>query len=322
MSALNAMYYALKPFLPRRLRYVVRRLRAHYKLLATSDWPIMASAARKPVGWRGWPEGRQFAFVLTHDVEGQIGVDRCLPLAALEARLGFRSAFNFIPEGEYAVSRELRERLAADGFEIGVHDLHHDGSLYRSRAAFAAAAVRINQYLKDWGAVGFRVGFMFHNLDWLRDLEIEYDASTFDTDPFEPQPDGVGTIFPFWVSGRRPGTGYVELPYTLPQDSTMFLIFRNRAIDVWKEKLDWVAANGGLALLNVHPDYLAFDRHAHTASEFPPAMYEDLLTYVKEKHGGAYWHPLPRDLARHYRHQLMPPDAAPPPRPSPLSSPP
>ena len=33
-------------------------------------------------------------------------------------------------------------------------------------------------------------------------LNIAYDASTFDTDPFEPQPDGVNTIFPFWVPRR------------------------------------------------------------------------------------------------------------------------
>jgi hypothetical protein len=28
--------------------------------------------------------------------------------------------------------------------------------------------------------------------------------STFDTDPFEPQPDGMGTIFPFWVPNQDP----------------------------------------------------------------------------------------------------------------------
>src|ERR1700746_3430317 len=50
---------------------------------------------------------------------------------------------------------------------------------------------------------------MFHKLDWLHDLDIEYDASTFDTDPFEPQPDGHGTIFPFWVPKGDDG-GYVE----------------------------------------------------------------------------------------------------------------
>jgi hypothetical protein len=305
MGTLNALYYVLKPFFPRRLRYVMRRLRAHHRLAATKDWPILEAAAKIPADWAGWPDGKQFALVLTHDVEGQVGLDRCMKLAALEERLGFRSCFNFVPEGEYVAGRELRDWLVAAGFEIGVHDLHHDGSLYRSRAGFQAAAKRINRYLEEWGAVGFRAGFMFHNLDWLRDLVIEYDASTFDTDPFEPQPDGVGTIFPFWVKGHQPGTGYVELPYTLPQDSTLFLIFRDRAIDVWKSKLDWVAAHGGLALINVHPDYLAFDGKKPGISEFSSTLYENLLEYAKAKYPGAYWHALPKELARFVRQQRL-----------------
>ena len=126
---------------------------------------------------------------------------------ASEAKLGFRSSFNFIPEGPYQVAKELRDELDANGFEVGVHDLHHDGKLYSSRSEFASNARRINSYLKEWGALGFRAGFMLHNLEWLHDLEAQYDASTFDTDPFEPQPEGRNTIFPFWVSGALSGYG-------------------------------------------------------------------------------------------------------------------
>ena len=109
----------------------------------------------------------------------------------LDRKWGFRSSFNFVPEGGYAVSRELRNDIARGGFEVGVHDLRHDGRLYCSRRVFAQKALRINRHLKEWDASGFRSGFMFHKLDWLHDLDIEYDASTFDTDPFEPQPDGL-----------------------------------------------------------------------------------------------------------------------------------
>jgi hypothetical protein len=306
MGLLTALYYVLKQALPRRVRYMMRRIRAHHKLATARDWPIMESAGVKPAGWKGWPGGKQFALVLTHDVEEQIGVDRCEMLAAQEARLGFHSSFNFIPEGGYAVTQRLRGRLTGDGFEVGVHDLHHDGSLYQSRTSFRKAAVHINRYLKEWGAVGFRAGFMFHNLEWIKDLEIEYDASTFDTDPFEPQPDGVGTVFPFWVPGHAPGKGYVELPYSLPQDSTMFLILRERAIEVWKEKLAWVAERGGMALLNLHPDYVGFNQSRLKISEFAPEIYEEFLTHVKERYAGAYWHALPKDVARHYRSQMVP----------------
>ena len=204
MSLLNAMYYVFKPFLPQAARYTMRRLRANYKLQTSKDWPIMASAGKTPANWPGWPEGKRFALVLTHDVEGPLGLERVRRLADLEKRHGFRSSFNFIPEGGYSVTREIREELTNDGFEVGVHDLRHDGSLYRSRKSFDDCAVRINSYLREWKAAGFRAGFMFHNLEWLKSLEIEYDTSTFDTDPFEPQPDGVGTIFPFMVEGEQP----------------------------------------------------------------------------------------------------------------------
>src|SRR6516165_10211674 len=167
----------------------------------------------------------------------------------LDRKWGFRGSFNFVPKGEYAVPRELRDEIARSGFEVGVHDLRHDGKLYRSRRACAQKAVRINRHLKDWAAVGFRSGFMFHKLDWLHDLNIEYDASTFDTDPFEPQPGGCNTIFPFWVP-KADGGGYVELPYTLPQDSTLFLLLAETSVDTWVQKLDCIATHGGMALLN------------------------------------------------------------------------
>jgi len=109
---------------------------------------------------------------------------KCRQLAELERDLGFRSSFNFIPEGDYRVSSELRAELTHQGFEVGVHDLRHDGRLYQSRRDFDQNARRINEYLDEWGAAGFRSGFMLHNLNWLHDLDIKYDMSTFDPDRF------------------------------------------------------------------------------------------------------------------------------------------
>ena len=144
-------------------------------------------------------EGKKFAFVLIHDVESSAGLSNCRSLAQLAMELGFRSSFNFVPEGNYRVPAELRDELTARGFEIGIHDLRHDGHLFSSYRGFKRRAERINRYAREWGVAGFRSGFMLRNLDWLHDLDVQYDASTFDTDPFEPQPDGRHTIFPFWV---------------------------------------------------------------------------------------------------------------------------
>ena len=259
-------------------------------------WPIDEGAGRPPEGWTGWPHGKKFAFVLTHDVEGSEGVAKCGDLMRLEKELGFRSSFNFIPEGDYAVSRELREELTRNNFEVGVHDLKHDGKLYRTHREFVEKAERINHYLKEWGVSGFRSGFMHHNLDWLHELQIQYDASTFDTDPFEPQPDGVNTIFPFWVPGKN-GDGYIELPYTLPQDSTIFLLLREPSTDIWKRKLDWIVEHGGMVLLDTHPDYMNFNGSADIHRHFPCARYLEFLEHVRTRYSGLYWHALPREVA-------------------------
>ncbi|MEO6002488.1 MAG: glycosyltransferase [Opitutus sp.] len=297
------IYYALKPFLPWTLRMRVRGIVAVKKRRRFERvWPIDPSTKEPPKGWQGWPEGKPFAFVITHDVEGPDGLAKCRQLAELEMSLGFRSSFNFIPEGSYNVSVELRSWLVENGFEVGVHDLHHDGKLFSSQAGFLSKATRINQYLRDWGASGYRSGFMLRNLDWLHALDIVYDASTFDTDPFEPQPDGAGTIFPFWIAppadqSNRPG--YVELPYTLPQDSSLFLVLREPTPKIWLEKLDWVAAQGGMALVNVHPDYVRFPGEAPSPSTFSSDHYSALLNHVRNLGPSAYWQPLPRAVAKH-----------------------
>lgn len=302
--ALLDLYYFVKPAIPHGFRLTMRGWIASRKRKRSSGvWPINEAAALPPEWWRGWPEGKRFAFVLTHDVEGQRGLNRTESLARVEMEHGFRSSFNFVPEGQYSTPSSLREFLTGNGFEVGVHDLHHDGTLYRSKAAFSAGAVRINQHLEDWQAVGFRSAFMFHNLEWLKELNLLYDASTFDTDPFEPQPDGAGTIFPFWVE-KSGGSGYVELPYTLAQDSTLFLVLGEKTNDIWKRKLDWVARRGGMVLVNVHPDYIAFDDQA-SRTEFPVTLYKEFLSHVSSQYGNEAWCALPRDVAHFVKDSLQ-----------------
>ena len=300
-------YYNFKPCIPWTLRIAVRSWLARGILRESADiWPILEPAGRPPNGW-SWPEDKRFALVLTHDVESSAGVKRCAELMDLERTLGVRSSFNFIPAGSYVTPPELRRHMEGHGFEVGVHDLKHDGKLYNSRGAFRANAQRINDYLRAWRAEGFRSGFMHHNLEWLQDLDVSYDASTFDVDPFEPQPDGVSTIFPFVVKQRGTSRKYVELPYTLVQDSTLFFILRERTIDIWKRKLDWIAERGGMALLNTHPDFMCFSG-APRSHQYLAAWYAEFLDYVQKKYKGAYWQALPKDIASYTRRQSCAPE--------------
>jgi hypothetical protein len=302
--SINGIYYHLKPFIPRSLQIVLRRgiVRAKRKYYG-HVWPINERAGKKPEDWCGWPGQKQFAFVLMHDVETEVGHSKCRQLMRLEEEMDFRSSFNFVPE-RYRVSSELRRDLIKMGFEVGVHGLKHDGKLFLSRKRFSQQAVRINQYLKEWESVGFVSPSMHRNLDWMHELNIEYDASTFDTDPFEPQPEGMETIFPFLVHGYNGHRGYVEIPYTLPQDFTLFIIMQEKNINIWKKKLDWIVENGGVAVLITHPDYMNGRASKCTMEEYPMEFYAELLGYVKDRYEGKYWHVLPKEMACFWKENM------------------
>jgi glycosyltransferase involved in cell wall biosynthesis len=293
-------YYRVRSLIPRPIQIAVRRCVARMKRGSVAHcWPILPSAGKPPAGWRGWPDGKQFAFVLTHDVETRHGHDKCRALMDLEESMGFRSSFNLVPE-RYRVAPDLRTEMISRGFEVGVHGLVHDGRLFSSRKIFERRKPHINRYLKDWKAVGFRSPSTRRNLTWIGELDMKYDSSTFDTDPFEPESEGVGTIFPFIFNDSPDGHPYVELPYTLPQDSTLFIILGEDSPRIWKEKLDWIAEKGGMALINVHPDYMHFGpRKSSRLPEYSSEHYREFLSYAATKYGDQYWHVLPRCLASH-----------------------
>ena len=300
-SVISDIYYLIKPLIPRRLQVAVRQQVVRRKRnLSSHVWPIDENTYKPPRQWSGWPDQKKFALVLTHDVDTGKGQEKCSDLIKLEEQLGFRSAYYFVPE-RYHVSSEIRDYLISNGFEVGVHGLKHDGKLYRSRKIFQERVPRINHYLKEWNSVGFRSPSMHHNLEWIHDLDIEYDASTFDTDPFEPQADGAGTVFPFWVCGNTLQQKYLELPYTLSQDFTLFVLMREKNIEIWKRKLDWLAAKGAMALLITHPDYMQFSAEGCQREEYPSRYYADFLTYVRQKYDGSYWNVLPKDLTCFWR---------------------
>jgi hypothetical protein len=295
------LFYHYKALIPRGLQILARRGLAHAKRgVHAWHWPIDRDAGRRPEYFTGWPQNKRFALVLRHDVESSIGLPRCADILSIERSFGMRSAFFFVPE-DYGVEEWLRRSITDSGCEIGVHGLKHDGKLYDSYEGFKVKAARINRYLKEWDAVGFASPSAHHRFDWLHDLDILYDTSSFDTDPFEPQPDGVRTIFPMVIrnpAGTRP---IIELPYTLPQDFTLFVILQEASPTIWQKKLDWIAANGGMVLVNSHPDYMRFHGDARRKYNYPCDFYEELLAYIERTHRGEYWAALPREVAQFWQ---------------------
>jgi hypothetical protein len=231
-----------------------------------------------------WPHGNKFALVLTHDIETAEGQEFAIQVADLEERLGFRSSFNFVPE-KYELDLHLIDTLRERGFEIVVHGLKHDGKLFNSRRVFIERAERINRYLREFGAVGFRSPLMMRNPEWMQSLEIEYDLSFFDTDPYEPIPGGCMSIWPFMI-GR-----FIELPYTLVQDSTLSHVLRESTPRIWLEKIAYIEQHHGMALLNSHPDYLCEPEIWH--------LYQEFLVQMKDKNH--CWHALPQQVARWWK---------------------
>ncbi|HCW08115.1 MAG TPA: hypothetical protein DGG95_12205, partial [Cytophagales bacterium] len=186
-------------------------------------------------------------------------------------------------------------------FAIGVHGLKHDGKLFRTKEIFSERAPRINAYLEKWGTKGFTTPSMLRNHEWMLELNIDFCVSTFDTDPFEPVPEGVGTIFPFWVRSKTSDREFLELPYTLVQDFTLFVILSEKTNSLWKEKLDWIAQNGGMALLNTHPDYMNFDGQELLDEEYPVALYIEFLQYIKSAYAGKYFPAVPSEIAAYLK---------------------
>jgi hypothetical protein len=301
LSLPKRVYYSIKPLIPRAATRLLRRIyKAPVHAKGSLDWPIEQRYVK--FQWQVmehllhsldppslpfihfWPGGHRYAFVLTHDIETAKGQDFVREVMELEEEYGFRSLFNFVPE-RYTVDRDLMVELRARGFEVGVHGLNHDGKLFNSRAGFARRAARINHYLREFAAVGFRAPLTIRNPEWMQDLDIEYDLSFFDTDPYEPIPGGTMSIWPFFIGH------FVELPYTLAQDYTLNMVLKQKTAAPWLQKVDFIERNYGMALVNSHPDYLL--------KPTSWAVYEQFLGAMRDRAG--YWHALPREVASWWR---------------------
>jgi peptidoglycan/xylan/chitin deacetylase (PgdA/CDA1 family) len=300
-SPLLSLYYAVKPALPRRVQLGLRRAYARRQArVEFPSWPIESILVeRRDADLRAalsrayldrvpivnyWPDARRFAVILTHDVEGEAGARNVRRVLEVERRHGFVSSWNFVAEW-YPIQRGLFDHIRASGGEIGLHAIKHDGKLFESRASFEANLPKIDRYMREWQAVGFRSPATHRNADWMPELGCLYDSSFPDTDPFEPQPGGCCSILPYFLGEM------VELPITLVQDHTLFEILRARSIEHWTEKTDWIIRNHGLVNLITHPDYLDTPERLR--------MYEEFLVYLSSQRDG--WHALPRDVAQWWR---------------------
>lgn len=294
------IYYRLRPVLPRRLQIWLRRRFARRQARCTFPrWPVepglhdffdlmfemLDEVAREPVPHIApWPNGYEWTLVLTHDVEKDKGLEALDPVIDVERRLGLRSSWNLVAD-DYYVAPERVRALLDDGFEVGVHGMHHDGRDLESFALLQERLPGIGEARDRWGAVGFRAPSLHRNWEWMRLLGFDYDSSWPDTDPFEPQNGGCCTWLPFF-NGEL-----VELPMTLTLDHTVFVILNQSDETAWVNKTEFLRARGGLALIDTHPDYLVDATILSAYGKF-------LDRYASDE---TAWKALPREVSSWWR---------------------
>ena len=284
-SLLKKIYYNLaRPVMPLSIRHYLQD-RALRRVTVKESFYLdeLVSIGRDRIEEiEIYPEGKRAALVLTHDVDTQEGFDNIPEILLMEQDMGFRSSWNIVPY-KYNIDQGIIDLIKYSGHEIGIHGYNHDGKLYYSEKIFNERVPLINDAIKKYGAKGFRSPMVHRNLKWLQKLDIEYDASCFDYDPYQPFPGGTGSIWPF-KAGK-----FIELPYTLPQDHDLFYMMKRNDIEIWKKKAEWLIANRGMIMLITHPDYLNGKNKEH---------YIDFLKWIKEKPG--LWHALPKEIADYW----------------------
>jgi len=285
----KAYYKFIRPFIPISLRQKLyeisnARIKCNKDFIADEFVEIVTNLQNERFTRFKFKGGKDSAIVLTHDVEEKSGFKFIPQVIELEEKYGFKSSWNIVPY-KYKIDEGIIKLIQDNGFEIGIHGYNHDGKLYYSEKIFNQRVPYINAALKKYNAIGFRSPMVHRNLIWLQKLDIEYDASCFDYDPFQPFPGGTGSIWPF-IAGK-----FVELPYTLQQDHTMFYVLKQKDISIWKTKADWVSKKKGMVLVLTHPDYLKESTHLE--------MYEELLKYLKTFDNA--WYCLPREMAEWWR---------------------
>jgi peptidoglycan/xylan/chitin deacetylase (PgdA/CDA1 family) len=298
-----AVFYGVKRFVPRSLQLRARRLLVRVQSGPEfPKWPIdtsvshllrfyakclMLAEGTTELHFRWfWPGTHRAALVLTHDVESAEGLRLAVEVADLEEASGLRSSFNLVAHQypiDWGIVRELRER----GFELGLHGVYHDRSMFSSRPAFDAQQPPLRDMAARLEAVGFRSPATYRVIDWLADLPVAYDCSVPHSDPFEPQPGGCCSLWPFFIGD------VVELPYTFPQDHTIFTLLGERSIELWRTQLERIERLNGLAQLVTHPD------PGYLGDAPKRALYAEFLELVRDRPG--LWRALPRDVAAWWR---------------------
>lgn len=306
LSILARFYYFLRPVLPVYVRRHIQMLHlGNWHKLPFPSWPVDCSVDNLmrrllllslrasgedviPFIWF-WPDARSSCAMMTHDVETQEGYEDCVALMDIDDSFNIKASFQIIPEERYRVRPGLLEEMRRRGFEICVHDLNHDGHLYKNRQQFLQRAVKINAYGKEFGAEGFRAAVLYRKQLWYDALKFSYDMSVPNVAHLDPQRGGCCTVMPYFF-----GNGILEIPVTTVQDYSLYNILHDYSIDLWKQQTKIIMEKNGCMSFIVHPDYVMHPREL--------IVFKELLAYLDSlRKNCGVWITTPGEVNRWWR---------------------
>ena len=236
---------------------------------------------------------KEFGVIMTHDVDTREGYEYGLSkFVEMEKQEDIVSTINIIPSSPaYDLDPDLVTNLVRDGFDIGMHGLHHDGkfaflSEEEQRARIFDAAKRAKEL--NLPSMGYRAPWLHRTkkmVQYLTEAGFEWDSSFPDTDDSTPgyAITGSRTVFPFYPLYRDGETWkqspMLEIPVSMPQDWALLYYYKlseESILRVWKKKMEYIKSKGGVAAFIIHPDQEDFGHPKYHKA------YRTLLKIIKD----------------------------------------
>lgn len=273
-STTVTVFYAVKPLIPRRAQVVAPRIRARRILHRLGGDPLPRMPAQ-PLGFP-WPDGAKAAAIVTHDVELDPRQHDVRALTRVEEQFDITSCWNFVVR-RYRVDTALIAALRAEGHEVGVHGVYHDGKKYDSETERSTARMPCPGASGDHGASGIRLGRrrLPQSLSPLRPRDAQHGSvrvGLLDA--------GLGPISA--EAGRLQQLCAIHAQRALCRAAghAPAGLHTVRGAEVHRHRrgckqIDFIHSIGGLINVIVHPDYML------TAARLE--LYRQLLAHLRDK---------------------------------------
>jgi len=248
----------------------------------------------RPGGFHGlWPEGAEFAVLLTHDVDTAASFSAAGKVSKIEAGHGIRSCWNITGRLFRKHSRHI-DALRGTGHEIALHGWNHDNRIaFLSKPGVERRFEKLSRIALEYGIRGFRSPSLLVS-DTLYESMAEifsWSSSTIDTDfnTVTAPRRGACSVFPFFRKYL------VEIPVTVPLDDKLLALgYRGgRFVDFVTDKVQTIARAGGVACIATHPEpHISGNRRMIR-------LYETLLTKLLSMKNA--WFATPSDIDCRWR---------------------